>query len=281
MGSCLMDMLASVWVDFYHAAFVSKKTLDQENEQLRMCAVQKELDSCYRKLSLREAEMQERALSLAENAVAYKRAKNMPAAKKKMLERARVVSQLEKVQNSIAMIDMHRSTFEGAALDISVFETLKASGDALRQLGATSQGLSAVEDVVADVESSMRHAADITSVLSSGSVTGMVNTMSTYGTVIDEDELMKELQSMEDDMNLAGPAAAAASSSSSSYYEQPTLMSSIVGSGGGGVNNTSKAAVTGSSTINSILRMPSISEEHQQGRVSSSSDGFEPMMMVV
>jgi hypothetical protein len=103
-----MDILASAWVDLYHAAFVSKKTLDQENEQLRMCAVQKDLDACYRKLSVREAELQERALSLAENAVAYKRAKNMQAAKKKMLERARIMSQLEKVQNGIAMIDMHR-----------------------------------------------------------------------------------------------------------------------------------------------------------------------------
>jgi hypothetical protein len=106
-----MDLVASTWVDFYHAAFVSKKTLDQENEQLSMCAVQKDLESCYRKLSLREAELQERALGLAENAVAYRRAKNMPAAKKKMLERARIISQMEKVQNSIAMIDMHRYPF--------------------------------------------------------------------------------------------------------------------------------------------------------------------------
>jgi hypothetical protein len=37
-----------------------------------------------------------------------KRGKNINAAKKKMVERAKVVSQLDKIQNSIAMIDMHR-----------------------------------------------------------------------------------------------------------------------------------------------------------------------------
>jgi hypothetical protein len=41
-------------------------------------------------------------------AIAYKRGKNLAAAKKKMMERARVQSQLEKIQNSISMINMHR-----------------------------------------------------------------------------------------------------------------------------------------------------------------------------
>ncbi len=43
-----------------------------------------------------------------DQAIALKRGKNINAAKKKMVERAKVVSQLDKIQNSIAMIDMHR-----------------------------------------------------------------------------------------------------------------------------------------------------------------------------
>lgn len=42
-----------------------------------------------------------------------------------MAERVRVLSQLEKVQNSITMIDMHRATIEGTSLDISILETIK------------------------------------------------------------------------------------------------------------------------------------------------------------
>ncbi len=49
MGSCLMDLIASAWV----AAFVSKKALERENKQLSMCAVQKDLDLCYSKLTQR------------------------------------------------------------------------------------------------------------------------------------------------------------------------------------------------------------------------------------
>ncbi len=51
-------------------------------------------------------------------ALVYKRGKNMAAAKKKMIERARVQSQLEKIQNSISMIDIHRC--------VLVFENISA-----------------------------------------------------------------------------------------------------------------------------------------------------------
>ena len=173
-----------------------------------------------------------------------------------MLERARAKSQLDKIQNSILMIDMQKSTLEGTAMDLTVLEALKSSGDTLRQMGATGQGLRAVEDLVSTIEESMQvqqytcvltclcvqmlsctvqhhiqrdfsdryarcmspehsvglqrmsythththtlhvqSAAEITTVLSSGSVSGIVNSMASYGVAIDEDELMRELDDM-------------------------------------------------------------------------------------
>ena len=127
-----------------------------------------------------------------------------------MLERARTQAQLEKIQSSILMIDMHRSTIEGAAVDLSVFEALKASGDTLRQMGATKEGLGAVDEFVQNMAESMQSAADITTALSSDSVTGMLkNSMAAYGVVVDEDELMRELDSMTLEGEEDGPASAA------------------------------------------------------------------------
>jgi hypothetical protein len=80
-----------------------------------------------------------------------------------------------------------------------VLETLKASGDALKHLGATGQGLRAVEDIVADVEGNLQHAAEITSILSSGSVSGLVNNMAIHGIVVDDDDLMRELDCLLDE----------------------------------------------------------------------------------
>lgn len=46
-----------------------------------------------------------------------------------MAERVGVLAQIEKVQNSIAMIDMHKRTIEGTSLDISLLETIKVRMD--------------------------------------------------------------------------------------------------------------------------------------------------------
>lgn len=192
-SSCLLDLIAATWVDLYHAAFVSRSSLEQENERIRMCAVRKDLDTCYGALQTRETDLQNRVSMLERQAVMYKQGKNVPAARKKMMERARARAQLEKIQNSMLMIDMHKSTIEGTELDLSVLETLKASGDVLRQMGATGNGLRAVEDLVSGLEESMQNAAEITNVLSSGSVSGVVNTMAAFGVAVDEEELMREL----------------------------------------------------------------------------------------
>ncbi len=63
-------------------------------------------------------------------------------------------------------------------------------------MGVSKEGLSAVDDLVSSLEESMQSAADITNVLSSGSVAGVVNSMAAYGVAVDEDELMRELDDM-------------------------------------------------------------------------------------
>jgi hypothetical protein len=121
-------------VDLYHAAFVSKSSLEQENERIRMSAVRKDLETCYGALQTREAELQQRISMLGRQAVMYKQGKNPASARKKMLERVRASAQASKIQNSMLMIDMHRSTIEGTVLDLSVLETLKASGGGSQNL---------------------------------------------------------------------------------------------------------------------------------------------------
>ena len=195
-STCLMDAVASAWVDFYHAAFVSKQTLARENEEIRLSLIQKELSSCQTLLSRREAELQLRLTTLEKEAVARKRAKDLVGAKKRMVERRMVHAQLEKLQNSINTINLHRNTIEGSVLDRTILETLRASGDALRQMGASSGGIRAVEEIVANVETQMENAAEITKIISAGNVSGMVNTMAVDGIVLDDDELMKELDEL-------------------------------------------------------------------------------------
>lgn len=159
--------------------------------------IQKELFSCQKQLSSRESELQEKVYSLEKEALARKQVKDIAGAKKRLIERRRVQAQLEKLQNSMATIELHRNTIEGSVLDRAVLETLRASGDALKQMGASTGGIRAVEEIVADVEAQMENAAEITKIISTGSVSGMVNSMALDGISIDDDELMRELDSLE------------------------------------------------------------------------------------
>ena len=54
-----------------------------------MGAVRRDLDSCYSMLQQREADLQSKVAMLARQAISYKQGRNIPAARKKMLERAR------------------------------------------------------------------------------------------------------------------------------------------------------------------------------------------------
>ncbi len=63
LRSCLFNAVASAWVDLYHAAFVSKKTLQSEQQQIRVSLVQKELSSCQHLLCKKEQELNERQVS--------------------------------------------------------------------------------------------------------------------------------------------------------------------------------------------------------------------------
>lgn len=204
LRSCLLDALASAWVDLYYASpFVTRQSLAKEQEQIRVALVQKELLACEQQLQRKEAEMHGRIEVLGKEAILKRNAKDLMGAKKKMLERRRMQGQLEKLQNSIMTIELHRNTIEGSVLDRTVLETLRASGDALRQIGASTAGLKAVEEIVSDVQQEMENAAEITKILSTGSVTGMINTMAVDGIAVDEDELMQELEEMVNPKKLA------------------------------------------------------------------------------
>jgi hypothetical protein len=88
-AACLWDSVASAWVDFYHAAFVSRQALARENEQLRICAIQKDLAACKTQLGNAEQKLQDKILQLEREAVHRKRVKDLNGAKLKMMERRR------------------------------------------------------------------------------------------------------------------------------------------------------------------------------------------------
>jgi hypothetical protein len=194
-GPCLVNVIATTWVDFFNATVLSRRALEEENEIIRMGAVHRDLDATYQRLLSREAELDAKADFLANQAVAARRQGKMELAKRKMVERARVISNADKIRNSARLIDMHRSTIEDANLDVEVLQTLKASNAALKEKGVCAEGVHAVDSIIMDAQSNLQSASEITGALSS-SFADAVSTVLVRGDLVGEHELMQELEEM-------------------------------------------------------------------------------------
>lgn len=173
---CFAGALASAWVYLYHAAFRGNESIENEESEIRMSLIHQDLSTCASRLATREAELSGRIRTLTAEAAHRKSIMDINGAKKRLVERKRAQLQLEKITSSMSVIDMHMSTIEGTELNRSILETLRASGDALRRLGAKG-GVEEVERVVNEVENQVESAAEISRIIAAANVTGSIGGM--------------------------------------------------------------------------------------------------------
>jgi hypothetical protein len=175
-SECIINAMASTWVDFYHAAFVSNESITKENEELQMSAIQADLQHCISKLSHKECDLSERISLLTGEAKSKHAIQDTSGAKRKLMERRRLTEQLQRVTNSISIMDAHSNALEGTELNKSILNTIRASGDAIKRLSVKG-GMGTVEDIISEVETQMENASEITKVISAGNITGSLNSM--------------------------------------------------------------------------------------------------------
>jgi hypothetical protein len=179
---------ASVWMDLYQILVRKRSDVDDENQEIRMSLVQQDLHSCTNKLNTRETELINRIDELGTEAVKRNKLNDLAGARKRLGERKRTQQQLDKLRNCITVIDIHRDTIDGTEFDKSILHTLRASGDAIKRL-TIAGGITGAEDIIAEVEQQMDNSMQINTMLSSGSVSGMVNS----GNHFTDEELELEL----------------------------------------------------------------------------------------
>lgn len=206
---CFMNMIASMWVYLYHG-MKRPADLERDGAEVGMSLIQEDLETCASRLEMKETELMERIDQLTMEAKrrmgtsagtvmrssGSKVAKDPSGAKRILAERRRVQGQLDKLRSSMAVIDTHINTIKGTELDLTILETLKASGDALKKVGLKG-GLKGVEDIVAEVETQVENANEITRVIASGSVAGVLNGIG--GDVMTEEEMEEELNELLND----------------------------------------------------------------------------------
>jgi hypothetical protein len=135
-SGCLWNMIASTYVDMYHAAglFVNQTHVMEENEVLQMSAIKSDLHNCMNQLNAKEADLSDKIASLTTEAKCRQARKDVLGAKRKLIERRRCNEQLQRVTNSIGIMDAHMGALEGTELNKSILSTIRASGDAIQRL---------------------------------------------------------------------------------------------------------------------------------------------------
>lgn len=128
--------------------------------------IQESLEGCRMSLEVREKELVEACKRLGHEAVRRKAQADLPGAKAKLMERRRAVKRLEKLRNSLSLVDTQLDALRNTELDKELMHTLMASSAALKKAGVGT-GVREAEAVMSELDEQMREASELNSVLSS------------------------------------------------------------------------------------------------------------------
>lgn len=229
-GFGIGDYLSEYWVPLFHALFRSKIDVQRENNAIGASIVQQDLQTCRMKMDEQEQTLTRRVHELSKEAFDRRCRNDKAGAIRKLRERQRVGTQLTRVQSTLALLDMHTHAVEGAEMDHTIIETLRASTDALKRIGVDS-GIKDAEQVVEDVRTQMEKAMEITNTLLDPNGIGEIMSTSMQGSgYISEADLEAELNQLMDDEGseadfLNKLRASASEDASHSSLQPPTMLS--------------------------------------------------------
>jgi len=131
--------------------------------------IQEGLEGCRMSLEAREAELCETCKRLGREALRRKMQSDMSGAKTKLMERRRALKRLEKLRNSLSLVDTQLDALWNTELDRELMNTLMASSAALKKAGVGT-GVKEAEQVMSELDEQMREASELNSVLATQNI---------------------------------------------------------------------------------------------------------------
>ena len=160
--NCLLETIASIWMMSVRAAVPDASLSDEED-----VGIHDNLENCRVNLEAREAELVEGCRRLGREALKRKQVGDIPGAKVKMLERKRACKRLDKLRNSLSLVDAQLDALKTTELDKELMKTLLVSSAALKKAGV-GKGIKEAETVMSELDEQLRESSELTSVLAGG-----------------------------------------------------------------------------------------------------------------
>jgi hypothetical protein len=156
--NCLLETIAGMWLMSRRAIGVRPVACEDDD------SVQESLIGCRLSLESREAELVEACKRLGKEALRRQKQGDAAGAKLKLLERRRVSKRLDKLRNSLVLVDAQMDALQSTELDRELLQTLVASSAALKKAGVGT-GVREAEAVMSSLDEQMRESGELTSVL--------------------------------------------------------------------------------------------------------------------
>lgn len=154
---CFLETIASVWM-------LSVRVPPMEMEET---GIHDNLEGCRESLESREADLSEGCKRLGREALKRKQAGDTLGAKNKVMERRRTLKRLEKLRNSLALVDAQMDALRTTELDKELMQTLLASSAALKKAGV-GKGVKEAGELMSELDEQLRESSELTSVLAGG-----------------------------------------------------------------------------------------------------------------
>lgn len=158
--NCFLETLASMWLLSRRAVGIRPPVTDDDDDSVRESLV-----GCRTSLEAREAELVEGCRRLGREAFRRRQQGDPAGARLKLLERRRVAKRLDKLRNSLVLVDAQMDALQSTELDRELLQTLVASSNALKKAGVGT-GVREAEAVMSELDEQMRESGELTSVLS-------------------------------------------------------------------------------------------------------------------
>lgn len=158
MPNFCFEAIASVWLH-------TKRQIMKEPIEQQIMESQDSLEQTKRNIEIRECELSEAVSRLTKEAVMRKRKGDVSGARVKMMERARSIKDLKKMQAMLNTIETQLDAIKTCELEKEIMKSLKASSSALKKAGI-GVNVNEVESVMSELDDHIKEIQDKTTVLS-------------------------------------------------------------------------------------------------------------------
>ena len=155
--NCFREAVATLWM------FSTSKLIPSlQNDEVS--TAEESLLLCRNNLQQKRSELEKMVADIDKMIEKYRKTKDVPNIKLKIHEKKRYVSRIEKISNSILIVEKQVDALQSNLLDKAILNSLKLSSNVMKKAGVSVR-ISEVENVMNELDERIQESSEVSHVL--------------------------------------------------------------------------------------------------------------------